>query len=180
MRRHRTIPFALSTLVLALVAGAVLMAAQEPEPAAEAASEAAQAVPDTELGLQKGSVFEPAPPPPVQANESFPGDRPALRAPHPEAPPPVPHAIADFLPITRGDNACVDCHWLEEKEEGLPTPIPESHFIDYRNAPDAVGEEVVGSRWVCTACHVAQTDNPPLVGNTLTPPVPPETAPDPD
>ena len=33
-------------------------------------------------------------------------------------------------------------------------------------APDIIGEESVGARWVCTSCHLAQTDAEPLVANT--------------
>jgi len=162
--------------LVALLAGAALLHAQEATPAASPTQDrpAAGAVPDTEIGLVEGSVSEAPAPPPVQLNDSDPGDRPVLLRPHPEAPPPVPHGIADFLPITRADNACVDCHWLDEKEEGLPTPIPASHFIDDRNAPGTVRETIAGARWVCVSCHVPQTDNPLLVGNGLKPTPPPD------
>jgi cytochrome c-type protein NapB len=126
------------------------------------------AVPDLEISLRKESVFEAVTPPAVRRNESFPGERPALLRAHPEAPPVTPHGIADFLPITREQNLCTDCHLIEDREEGLPTPIPESHFVDDRNAPNTVREEIVGSRWLCTSCHVPQTDNPPLVENRVT------------
>jgi len=33
-------------------------------------------------------------------------------------------------------------------------------------APDIIGEEPVGARWVCTSCHLAQTDAEPLVAKT--------------
>lgn len=140
-------------------------AAEEP---AEPAEPAPPPVSDLELGLQKGSVFEAPVPPIVRRNQSFPGERPALLRAHPEAPPVTPHGTADFLPITRDQNVCTDCHLIDEKVEGGPTPIPESHFVDLRGAPGEVRDEVAGSRWVCTACHVAQTDNPPLVGNRVT------------
>lgn len=183
MRRHATVPFALQAFAPSLVAlaalGALVALAAGPrhlsaeEGAPPDAPPATRAVPDTEIGLVEGSVFEAPAPPPVRGNDSDPGDRPALLRPHPEAPPPIPHGIGDFLPITRGENACVDCHWLDEKEEGLPTPIPGSHFIDSRNAPDTVRETIAGARWVCVSCHVPQTDNPPLVGNGLKPVRPP-------
>jgi len=181
MRRQTTVfdtlpasapSLAILMALVALLAGAFHLPAQEGEPAQD--QPAAGAVADTEIGLVEGSVFEAPAPPPVQINDSDPGDRPALFRPHPEAPPPIPHGIADFLPITRADNACVDCHWLEEKEEGLPTPIPGSHFIDYRNAPGTVRETIAGARWVCVSCHVPQTDNPLLVGNGLKPTPPPD------
>jgi cytochrome c-type protein NapB len=69
------------------------------------------------------------------------------------------------MPITPGQNACVDCHAVAGKRKGEPTPIPPSHYVDQRNAPGKRGERVVGARWSCTACHVPQEDVDPLVGS---------------
>ena len=165
---RRTDPAVFAALLLL---GLLLVPTSSPAGEAETAPKDEQpAVPvsDLDLGLHRGSVFEAAAPPPVKRNQTFPGERPALLRAHPEAPPVTPHGTADFLPITRDQNTCTDCHLVDEKEEGGPTPIPESHFVDYRNAPETVGEEIAGSRWVCTACHVAQTDEAPLVDNRIT------------
>jgi len=122
-------------------------------------------VPDAALGLVKGSVFDVAVPPVVKENESGPGERPVLARSYPDAPPLVPHGMAGFLPITVKDNSCVDCHAVQGRKPGEPTPLPPSHYTDLRNAPGKVGDRVAGARWVCTACHVSQTDAKPLVGN---------------
>jgi len=58
---------------------------------------------------------------------------------------------------------------LKDKKQGDPTPIPPSHYTDYRNAPDRVGDQVVGARYVCVSCHAAKTDAPNLVGNRFRP-----------
>lgn len=121
-------------------------------------------VPDTQIGLSRGSVFDTPVPAAVNENTSEPGERPPLPRPNPVAPPRIPHGIADFVPITRDGNACIDCHLVAEKVEGEATPIPESHFIDFRNAPGRVRETPAGARYNCTACHVPQTDASPLVG----------------
>jgi nitrate reductase cytochrome c-type subunit len=47
---------------------------------------------------------------------------------------------------------------------GAPA-APSSHQVDRRRSPEVIGEETVGARWVCTSCHVAQTDTKPLVAN---------------
>lgn len=122
-------------------------------------------VADSSLGLAPGSVFDAPTPPVVKANETAPGERPALPRPYAIAPPRVPHAVADFLPITRTQNACLDCHAVKTKVKGEATPIPPSHYTDLRNAPGRVGAEVVGARRVCVTCHVATTDAPELVRN---------------
>ena len=126
-------------------------------------------VPDGSLGLSKGSVFDVPTPPAVKPNETAPGEQPALARPYVIAPPRVPHAVADFLPITSKDNACIGCHAVKEKKSGEPTPIPASHYTDYRSAPDRVGNEVVGARYVCTSCHASTTDAPALVDNRFRP-----------
>lgn len=124
-------------------------------------------IPDTELGLSKTSVFEAAEPAVVVENDSEPGERPAVEPSFEGFPTPIPHGVADFLPITRDDNMCLDCHMVEEKVEGEATPVPASHYVDLRNAPEETRDEPAGARYICTACHVAQTDATPLVANTF-------------
>jgi nitrate reductase (cytochrome), electron transfer subunit len=122
-------------------------------------------IPDREVGLSKTAPMEVAPPPKVTENDSSPGDRPVRPRAFPGAPPAVPHAVADLLPITREANSCVDCHAVKEKRKGEPTPLPPSHYVDYRNSPGQPGAKVAGARWVCISCHVPQQDVKPLVGS---------------
>lgn len=121
--------------------------------------------PDREIGLSKTSVFDVASPEVVIENESSPGERPLVPRVNPIAPPVVPHGVAEWLPITRADNSCVDCHHVDEKVAGEPTPIPASHFTDLRHKPGQVGDELIGARYVCTACHVSLTESKALVEN---------------
>ena len=133
--------------------------------AALAAAPAPKAIPDRELGLSHAAPMEVTAPPRAKENDSSPGERPVRPRAYPGAPPAIPHGIADFLPITRDANACVDCHGVAEKKKGEPTPLPASHYVDLRNAPGKRGEKVAGARWVCTACHVPQQEVKPLVGS---------------
>jgi cytochrome c-type protein NapB len=126
-------------------------------------------VADASLGLAKGSVFATPAPPAVKANESTPGELPLLPRSYAIAPPRIPHATADFLPITRKQNACLDCHAVKEKKPGEATPIPASHYVDLRNAPGQVGSQLAGARYVCVSCHAARTDAPDLVENRFRP-----------
>ncbi len=131
-----------------------------------AGGEAIAPIPDHTLGLSKTSVFDVPAPPVVKENDSAPGDRPLRPRAFPGAAPVIPHAIADFLPIRKDQNACADCHAIAgPKKPGEPTPIPASHYTDLRRAPGQRGKEVVGARWICTSCHVPQQDVAPLVGN---------------
>jgi cytochrome c-type protein NapB len=129
--------------------------------------DAPDGTPDTEIGLSKESVFETPSPPEFQRNTSEPGDMPVIPRLFPEQPPVVPHGMFEFLPITMGENQCVDCHEAEKKIEGEATPIPQSHYVDLRNAPEVTGAEVTGARYLCVSCHVSPGNNPLLVGNVF-------------
>lgn len=124
---------------------------------------APKAIPEAQVGLAKSAPAEVTVPAAVKENESAPGDRPVRPRPYPGAAPAVPHGVADLPPITKDQNACVDCHAVAEKKKGEPTPIPASHYTDLRLAPGKRQEQVVGARWSCTACHVPQHDVAPLV-----------------
>lgn len=159
-------------LATALVAAGLLLACAAPKASAPAAPPAPAAGPvkDTALGLSKTSVFEAPAPPAFQPEQSAPGEKPLPPRLGPQIPPVVPHGVADMLPITREQNACVDCHAIAgPKKAGEPTPLPASHYVDYRNAPDKAGDKVAGARWLCTACHVPRTDAAPLVGSRYRP-----------
>jgi cytochrome c-type protein NapB len=101
----------------------------------------------------------------VKPNETAPGELPVLPRAYAIAPPRIPHGIGDFLPLTAKQNACVDCHEVKEKKTGEPTPMPVSHYTDYRNAPGLPGPAIAGTRHMCVACHVSGTDAPDLIEN---------------
>ncbi|NIM00477.1 MAG: hypothetical protein GTN89_06315 [Acidobacteria bacterium] len=123
-----------------------------------------ESIPDDRIGLSKVDVREIPDPDPVLDVNPDPGEGSPLPRAYQGAPPLVSHNASDYLPITADENLCLDCHMVEgEAEEGLPTPIPESHYTDLRNAPSVVGESVAGARYNCSACHVAPTGATPLV-----------------
>jgi len=127
-------------------------------------------IPDDQIGLSKVDIFEIPDPDPVHANILDPGDGTPAARPYDGAPPVISHGIADFLPITREDNLCLDCHQVEDAAEGDPTAIPSSHFVDFRNAPHEIGNDVAGARYNCIACHAVTTGAKPLIlGNATHP-----------
>lgn len=130
----------------------------------------ARPLPDRSLGLSRTSVFEVPAPPLFKDDASAPGEKSPPKRINPENPPVIPHGIADFLPITRSSNLCVDCHAVPgPKKKGEATPVPASHFVDLRRAPEKKAEQVAGTRYVCISCHVGQTDAAPAVGSTYRP-----------
>lgn len=140
--------------------------------AASSMAFAAQPIKPDSTGLSPGSVFD-VPNPPVYAIKGGPpGQNPVLPRAYPGAPPQIPHDIGEFLPITAESNMCIACHnqpdnWGKKREAGQPTPIPQSHYTDLRNAPGKVTDHLMGSRHTCNQCHVPQHDAKPLVANTF-------------
>ncbi len=132
----------------------------------------AETMSSDELGLSKTSVFETPTPSAHEYSRKTPGTSERHGRYFPGAPPNIPHQVDDFVPIKAKANACLGCHnrpdlWDKAPIKGLPTPIPESHYTDLRQAPDQVREQVVGARFICTQCHAPQSDAQPLVENTL-------------
>ncbi len=125
-----------------------------------------KAIEDEDMGLSKTSVFDtPTPKPFSYGNLSE-----ALPVSFTGAPPQIPHAIDNYLPLTASRNQCMACHdqpdMIGHKAKGLPTPMPKSHYTDLRRSPEKPGKQVSGTRFVCTQCHVPQADVTPLVENT--------------
>ena len=130
----------------------------------------AKPLPDRNLGLSRTSVFEVPAPPLYTEEASAPGEKALPKRTNREYPPVISHGITDFLPITRSSNLCLDCHAVTgPKKKGEVTPIPASHYLDLRRAPETKGTQVAGARFVCTACHVPRSDAPPAMGSTYRP-----------
>jgi cytochrome c-type protein NapB len=151
--------------VLAFALTAVLAAASLLIVWSMVAQAGSTAVSAEELGLSKTSVFDTPAPAATAVNTSDPGDRPTVAPEFPQQPPVIPHGILDFLPVSFDENECMDCHAIDEKEPGEPTPIPPSHYVDLRNAPNSQSDELAGARYLCISCHVSPGDNEPLVQN---------------
>jgi cytochrome c-type protein NapB len=122
------------------------------------AARSTQAIADSQIGLSKVSVFDTPSPDIANEREIDPDDAIAIDAAYDGAPPVIPHAIADLLPIVRGGNECLDCH--DDVDATAPSP---AHYTDLRFAPDEVRPEIAGARFVCISCHVSQTTAPALV-----------------
>jgi len=156
---------------LALVSIAVLAACASrgtaPVSSGPAGGQAAApaTVPDSEIGLAPGTAFEQPAQRPVPDNPSFPGESTRKTRPFAGFPPVIPHAIDGLDTITLDENACLECHGVEVAADAEAPVVPASHRTDLRRSPKVVGDDVVGARWVCTSCHAAWRDVPPLVPN---------------
>jgi cytochrome c-type protein NapB len=157
MKRLLTIP-ALILLVSCTSGG--------PPPADEVeAPVAAASIPDSDIGLAAGTAFDQPPQTPIAFNSVDPGGSELRPRPNDEFPPVIPHSIADLETITLSENSCLECHDAAVAVDMGAVAVPASHRVDLRRSADVTGDEVVGSRWVCTSCHVAQTESTELVAN---------------
>lgn len=103
-----------------------------------------------------------------------------------DAPPMIPHDTVGMLPIKTEDNRCVTCHMPEIAGAMGATPIPVSHFTDFRPKAKLVNGEVVNpvdnyknetkivkeselqyARFNCTQCHAPQSQGNLPVENTF-------------
>ena len=103
-----------------------------------------------------------------------------------DAPPMIPHSTEGMLPIKIGANQCTGCHMPEVAPSIGATPIPESHFTDFRPHHKLVNgtfvkvadnykndvsirktEHLQGARFNCSQCHAPQSQGNLAVENTF-------------
>lgn len=156
----RKLLIALPSLIL------VLSCTSGGTPAGDTTATQAPSVTESEIGLAPGTAFDQPPQAPIAFNQVDPGESKLRPRPNAEFPPVIPHSIADLETITLTENSCLECHDPAVAVDMGAVALPRSHFVDLRRSPQRRGNEAVGSRWVCTSCHVAQTDAKPLVANS--------------
>ena len=78
-------------------------------------------------------------------------------------PPTIPHAIEKYE-ITRNVNFCMYCHARVRNPESQAPMVSATHYMDRDHNYLA---EISPRRYMCTACHVVQTDARPLVDSTF-------------
>ena len=112
-----------------------------------------------------------------------------------DAPPMIPHSVEGLLPITKMNNQCLGCHLPEVAPSVGSTPIPATHFTNYRpethmedgkvlkegvalsgsNTSDVKiaktrkSDTIYQGRFNCTQCHAPQSKMKTSVANTFRP-----------
>ena len=157
-------------------------------------------VDETVLGLRKTSLFkEDVKPTDSKFNRPAPGAAPKFERAYVNAPPMIPHSVEGLLPITQKNNQCLGCHMPDVAKSVGATPIPPSHFTDYRPKTVLKDGELVKEgktvgmkgdlgnssdiklakakklnhlyqgRFNCSQCHAPQANVETAVGNTFKP-----------
>jgi len=154
-------------------------------------------VSEDELGLRKTSLNDEASVKPMEFSYSkdAPGTSKKIERAFVNAPPMIPHSVEGLIPITKNNNQCLSCHMPEVAKSMGATPIPPSHFINFRPDTKMEGGKVIKEgkelgksntsdiklakakklnqlyqgRFNCTQCHAPQANVKPLVKNNFTP-----------
>ena len=86
------------------------------------------------LGLRKASLFNEAEIKPngTEYSQNYAGSGHKIKRAFQDAPPMIPHDVTGLIPITIHDNQCLGCHMPEVAPSVGATPIPASHFMDFR------------------------------------------------
>ncbi len=153
-------------------------------------------VTEVELGLRKdGLTDEKVKPIEVKYDAPAPGQAKKFARSYVNAPPLIPHSVEGLLPITQKNNQCLGCHMPDVAKGVGATPIPPSHFTNYRPETKMEGGKVVKegkvlgkantsdvvlakakkldhlsqARFNCSQCHVPQANVKPLVKNNFRP-----------
>ena len=141
MRRHAT-SFIIGLAALATLAAGVL----------------AQGIEIVPRLTGPADPMETGPAPPIPDTETF-EVRP-MRS-YPEQPPVIPHSIEGYQ-LTLATNRCLECHRRQYTSLVGAPMISITHFM---NRQQQMLADVAPRRYFCTACHVPQTEAPPLIDN---------------
>ena len=152
------------------------------------------------LGLRQTDLYsEEAETNPVKTDYSrpAPGQSTRFERAYVNAPPMIPHSVDGLLPIKQNNNQCIGCHMPESAKAMGATPIPVSHFTNYRpttvykngelvkegktvgmngelgNVSDIKvakakkSDKLYQGRFNCSQCHAPQSKTDTVVGNTF-------------
>jgi len=138
------------------------------------------------LGLRKVSLFEEdkaVAPRKTAYSTDYAGGSQKIKRAFQDAPPMIPHDTTGMLPIKINDNQCKGCHMPDVAPSMGATPIPPSHFTNFRpsssyaikgvntsseaQAHISIKKEnkLVGARFNCSQCHAPQSNTPLAVEN---------------
>ncbi|MEN4053984.1 MULTISPECIES: nitrate reductase cytochrome c-type subunit [Sulfurimonas] len=82
-------------------------------------------------------------PPKVEYHSAAPGTSKKFPRAFQDAPPMIPHDTTGMLPITKDNNQCVSCHMPDMASSMGATPIPISHFTNFRPKTAVKGDKIL-------------------------------------
>ncbi len=180
----------ISKITIGLTAALLLFSGCGSDSAAPSSSaKVAPTISEESLGLRKTDLYsEKSDTTGMQTNYSkeYAGGSHKIKRAFQDAPPMIPHDTDGMLPIKIGANQCTGCHMPEVAASMGATPIPKSHFTNFRpkggftdgkfhQGVDNYKNEVAiketnhlqGARFNCSQCHAPQTQGDLAVANTF-------------
>ncbi len=97
--------------------------------------------------------------PTVAYHSAPPGAAKRFKRAFQDAPPMIPHSVEGLLPITKNNNACLGCHMPDVAASMGATPIPISHFTNFRPKTTVEGTEIIKNG------HVIKNDSSVTLAN---------------
>jgi cytochrome c-type protein NapB len=180
---------AMSKITIGLVAAALLMVGCVGESAKiSSKAKVATVVTEASLGLRKTDLYteDSTTASKTEYRTAQAMSSAKIKRAFQDAPPMVPHDTTGMLPIKIGDNRCLSCHMPATASGMGATPIPVSHFTDFRPKHKVVNgtfkqavnnyknevaivqhDALQGSRFNCTQCHAPQSQGNLAVENTF-------------
>jgi len=149
----------------------------------------APTISEESLGLRKTNLYTEAPETTgmkTNYSKEYAGGSHKIKRAFQDAPPMIPHDTEGMLPIKIGANQCTGCHLPEVAASMGATPIPQSHFTNFRPTHKFDGKmfsksidnyknetsikktnHLQGARFNCSQCHAPQTQGDLAVANTF-------------
>ena len=145
---------------------------------------------DDSIGLRKVDLLseEKAAPDETKYGTTQPMSGYKIERAYQNAPPMIPHDVEGLMEITPDNNACIGCHEAAVAPSMNATPIPKSHYINFRPKDKLEGDNFIkgadnmknevsikpidtisSARFNCTACHAPQSTGELAVENTFKP-----------
>ena len=148
-------------------------------------------IPETALGLRKTDINteKTTMASKTEYTGAAPGTSEKYERAYTDAPPMIPHSVEGLIPIERDNNQCTGCHMPYVAEAVGATPIPKSHFVNFRPKSGCLDgkfkseadvmknktfakelkDALYKGRYNCTQCHAPQSQGNLAVENTFTP-----------
>lgn len=128
---------------------------------------AAPTISEEEIGLRKVDLYseDTVKPDETKYGTKAAGKSKKIDRAFENAPPMIPHDVSEYGEISRDNNPCKDCHMPEVAPSMKATPIPQSHFTNFRTGEKL--KDLYQGRFNCSACHAPQSQNKPLVNNNF-------------
>ena len=128
---------AISKITIGLVAAALLVVGCGGDGAkSSSTAKVTKVIAEESLGLRKTDLYSEnsTTAAKTEYRTAAPGSSSKIKRAFQDAPPMIPHDTEGMLPIKVGNNQCTGCHMPDVAMymDPKPTPIPESHFTDFR------------------------------------------------